>query len=84
MNPSEVRPWRRTLRTAVQTALALAVAVPGIYSAATGNSPEEATGWAAGAILLAATVARVMAVPAVDAFLSRYGLGSASRAELTE
>ncbi len=78
------RPWRRTLRTAVQAAVAFGIALPGIYSAATGNAPEAATGWVGAGIAASAALARIMAIPSVDVFLSRFGLGSASRAELTE
>lgn len=66
---------RRTIRTLIQALAAAAVATPGIYQAATGQDPALATGYAAVGIAVAAGLARVMALPAVDALLSKVGLG---------
>jgi hypothetical protein len=45
---------------------------PLIYSAATTNDADKATGWAATALGIAAAVTRVLALPAVEAFLQSY------------
>lgn len=65
-------PWRAVVRTAAQALIALAAAAPLVYSAITLQSPEVATG--AGALILGVTgaVTRVMALPAVEAFLQRF------------
>lgn len=63
---------KRWIRTALQSAVGLAVMLPGLLDA-TGLS---AAPWAAGAVAVSATVARIMAMPAVDALLARLGLDS--------
>lgn len=65
---------KRWIRTALQTAVGLAVMLPGLLDA-TGLS---AAPWAAGAVAVAAAVARVMAMPVVDQLLTRLGLGLGS------
>lgn len=64
-------PWQRTVRTAVQVALCLAVAAPLIYEAATNRDPAAATGAAGVGLGVAAAVARLMALPAVEDLLRR-------------
>lgn len=81
-------PGKATIRTAVQgflgTLLTLGVVAP-IAASIIGESlggylPESATAWiiAAAALVAAvsATVARLMAIPQVDAWLKRLGLAS--------
>ncbi|WP_404958989.1 hypothetical protein [Streptomyces sp. 147326] len=63
---------KRTVRTLVQTTVALAVALPAIVGAA--GIPEHLP-WVAGALAAAGGLARVMALPAVEALLDRVGLG---------
>lgn len=75
---------RRTLRTAVQYIVTVAVTAPLAYQAATGSNPEEATGWIGVGLGVCVAVTRVMALPSVDLMLSRIGLGSASRQELKQ
>jgi uncharacterized membrane protein HdeD (DUF308 family) len=71
--PTQVKqPWRATLRTAFAVLLALSSMAPLIYSAATNDNADQATGWAAGALGIAAAVTRVLALPAVEAFLQTY------------
>lgn len=71
--PTQVNyPWRAAARTAFQVLVALAAMLPLIYSAASGGSPEAATGWAALALAIAAGVTRVMALPTVNAFLGSW------------
>ncbi|MFC3347800.1 hypothetical protein ACFOOM_10245 [Streptomyces echinoruber] len=62
---------KRTVRTVLQTAVGLAVALPGILDAA----GLARAGWAAGAVAVAGAVARVMALPTVERLLDRLGLG---------
>jgi hypothetical protein len=57
---------KRTLRTVVQTAVGLCVLLPTVVDAA---GVPETIPWVAGALAVAAGVARVMALPAVEALL---------------
>lgn len=69
-NASQVaRPWRATVRTALQAALALALMLPLLVDAA---GLDETAPPVAGALVLAGGFARVMALPAVEAFLRRF------------
>lgn len=71
--PTQVkRPWRATARTAFAAFVALASMAPLVYSAATEHNADQATGWAALALGIASAVTRVLAVPAVEAFLQTY------------
>lgn len=75
---------RRTLRSAVQFGIGIAVAAPEAYQAATGQDPSAATGWVAIGLAACLAVTRIMAVRQVDILLSRIGLGSASATELQQ
>ncbi|MFE7122142.1 hypothetical protein ACFU99_42600 [Streptomyces sp. NPDC057654] len=57
---------KRTLRTVLQTAVGLALALPAIVDAA--GLPASLP-WVAGALAVAGGLARVMALPAVQALL---------------
>lgn len=71
--PTQVKhPWRSTARTAFQFVIGAAPLAPVIYHAATSHDPGAATGLAATALAISAGVARVMALPQVDAFLQRF------------
>ncbi|MGI5138143.1 MULTISPECIES: hypothetical protein [unclassified Streptomyces] len=61
-----------TRRTVIQTAVGIAAALPAIVHV-TGVS--EALPGVAVSLGVAAGVTRVMAIPAVEAFLDRFGLG---------
>ncbi|MEU2366516.1 hypothetical protein ABZ616_38215 [Streptomyces noursei] len=63
---------RRTIRTVMQTAVALAVAPPAIVDA---SGVPASLPWVAGALAVAGGLARVMALPAVEQLLDRVGLG---------
>lgn len=65
-------PWRATLRTVFAALVALAAMAPPIYSAATNQSPEAATGWSAVMLAITGAVTRVLALPGVDEWLARY------------
>lgn len=65
-------PWRATVRTILAIVIALAAMAPAVYTAATIQSPELATGAAATALTLAAAITRIMALPVVEAFLQRF------------
>ncbi|MFI9239735.1 hypothetical protein [Streptomyces sp. NPDC053079] len=60
---------RRTLRTLLQTAVALAVVLPAIVDAA--GIPATLP-WVAGALAAAGALTRVMAVPAVQILLPTW------------
>ncbi|MFJ9246056.1 hypothetical protein [Streptomyces sp. NPDC101776] len=60
---------KRTLRTAVQTAVGLCVLLPTVVAAA---GVSETIPWVAGALAVAAGVTRVMALPAVEALLPAW------------
>ena len=64
--------WRRTVRTIFAVLVALAAIAPLIYRAAALAEPEDATGWLAAVLGVAAAITRVMALPAVEAFLQRF------------
>jgi hypothetical protein len=82
-------PRRTAWRTAVQSALGtlvtlglvLPVAVATVGDQLSAYIPPDWIGWLMGAAAfvaaLSATVARIMAIPAVDAWLRRLGLSSA-------
>ncbi|RSS59586.1 hypothetical protein [Streptomyces sp. WAC01280] len=63
---------KRTARTVIQTAVALALALPAIVTA---SGIPAALPYVAGALAAAGGLARVMALPSVEAFLDRFGLG---------
>lgn len=63
---------KRTIRTVLQTAAALALAVPGIVAA---SGIPDTLPWVAGALVAAGGLTRVMALPTVEALLDRFGIG---------
>ncbi|MFM9576768.1 hypothetical protein ACKI1I_03575 [Streptomyces turgidiscabies] len=63
---------KRTVRTVVQGVVMFAVALPAIVTA---SGIPASLPWVAGALAVAAGLARVMAVPAVEQLLDRVGLG---------
>ncbi|MER5357056.1 hypothetical protein [Streptomyces sp. NPDC002785] len=63
---------KRTVRTVIQGAVAFAVALPAIVDA---SGVPESLPWVAGALAVAGGLARVMALPSVEAILDRVGLG---------
>lgn len=65
-------PWRATIRTILAVIIAVAAMAPVVYTAATMQSPELATGAAAATLTIAAAITRIMALPVVEAFLQRY------------
>lgn len=65
-------PWRATIRTILAVVIALASMAPVVYTAATMQSPELATGAAAAALTLAGAITRIMALPGVEAFFQRF------------
>lgn len=69
-------PWRATLRTAVAFVGGGAAAAPGIYTAVTNQSPEAATGAGLMALTVSAAITRLMAVPFVNEWLTKAGLGA--------
>lgn len=71
--PTQVKqPWRATVRTLFAALVAVASMAPLIYSAATTHNADQATGWAAGALGIAAAVTRILALPSVEVFLQAY------------
>lgn len=65
---------RTVLHGLVVALVSVLLAVPEIYQAL-GHHPAEAGGIIGGLIVVSTVVARVMAVPAVEAWLRRFGLG---------
>lgn len=63
---------KRTIRTVLQTTVALALALPAIVDA---SGVPASLPWVASALAVAGGLARVMALPAVEALLDRVGLG---------
>lgn len=69
--PTQVRrPWRTTARTLFQALVALAVLFP-LLVEQTGLTTEDAP-WLVIPLGVAAAVARIMALPQVEAFLARF------------
>ena len=68
--PTQVaRPWRATVRTAFAVIVALAAMLPLLVDAA---GVDETLPPVAGALAIAGAVTRVLALPAVEAFLARF------------
>lgn len=63
---------KRTVRTVIQGAVGFAVALPAIVTA---SGVPESLPWVAGGLAAAGGLARVMALPQVEALLDRVGLG---------
>jgi hypothetical protein len=63
---------KRSIRTVLQTGLGVAVALPAIVQA---SGIPESLPWVGGSLAVAGGAARVMALPAVEALLDRFGLG---------
>jgi len=60
-------PWKATVRTVFQFLVGLAAILPLVADDLGGAAP-----WAAAVVGVAAAVTRVMAIPAVEAFLERF------------
>lgn len=68
--PTQVqRPWRATARTAFAVIVALAAMTPLLVDAA---GLDETAGPIAGVLAIAGAITRIMALPAVEAFLARF------------
>ena len=75
--PTQVRfPWRATARTIIQTLPAVAVAVPGVVAAIEQDHPGLTGPVGVAALAASGIVTRVMALPAVNDLLTRFGLGA--------
>lgn len=75
--PTQTRyPWRATVRTGLAFVSGAAVSAPVLYTAVTNESPETATGAGLLALTVSAAITRVMAVPFVNEWLTRAGLGA--------
>lgn len=71
VQPTQVRrPWRATARTIFQGLVAFAVLLPFLVQAS-GLEPEVYP-WLAGVLAVAAAVTRIMALPQVEDFLTRF------------
>lgn len=69
-------PWRATVRTGIAFVTGAALSAPVLYTAVTNESPEAATGAGLLALTISSAVTRVMAVPFVNEWLTRAGLGA--------
>ncbi|MFF3886611.1 hypothetical protein [Streptomyces sp. NPDC001914] len=63
---------KRTVRTVIQGIVGFAVALPAIVDA---SGVPESLPWVAAGLAAAGGLARVMALPSVEAVLDRFGLG---------
>ncbi|EFL21906.1 conserved hypothetical protein [Streptomyces himastatinicus ATCC 53653] len=63
---------KRAVRTVIQGVVMFAVALPAIVNA---SGIPESLPWVAAALAIAGGLARVMALPAVELLLDRFGLG---------
>jgi hypothetical protein len=73
--------WRATARTALAFISGAALSAPVLYTAVTNQSPEAATGAGLLALSISAAVTRVMAVPCVNEWLTKAGLGAEPKGE---
>ncbi len=64
---------KRSIRTALQTLVAVALVLPAVVNA---SGIPETLPWVAGALAISGALARVMALPSVQALLSRVGLST--------
>lgn len=70
MNTTQSRhPWKATVRTILQMAVGFLVMLPQLVGAA---GIDEATPWVATSLAISAAVTRIMALPAVEEWLSRF------------
>ena len=85
MNPTQVKyPWRAALRTVLAYVVAAGIVVPAVWSIAQDTlagylSPEVVTAaaWTVGLIVaVSAFVTRVIAIPQVNAWLTKLGVGA--------
>lgn len=77
-------PWRATARTVLSFIVGAAVAAPVIYTAVTNQSPETATGAGLTALAVSAAITRLMAVPFVNEWLTKLGLGAEPKSTITK
>ncbi|AYD86214.1 hypothetical protein SEA_DAROLANDSTONE_23 [Streptomyces phage Darolandstone] len=63
---------KRTVRTVIQGIVGFAVALPAVVDA---SGVPESLPWVAAGLAAAGGLARVMALPSVEALLDRFGLG---------
>lgn len=68
MSTQTRHPWRASLRTAVAATIAAMAVIPQVVEAA----GVETVGWVAALVAVCTAVTRVMALPAVDAWLRQY------------
>lgn len=69
-SPTQVaRPWRATVRTTFAVIVALAAMLPLLVDAA---GIDETLPGVAGVLAIAGAITRVLALPAVEAFLARF------------
>lgn len=68
--PTQVRrPWRATLRTVLQALVSVCAMLPLLVGA---SGLDEQVPAVAGVLAVAAAVTRIMALPAVEAFLQQF------------
>lgn len=82
LSTQSAHPWRATVRTIFAALIALAAMAGPVYTAATNQAPEAATGWAALGLAIAGAVTRILALPQVDAWLHRFAPWLATGADL--
>lgn len=71
--PSQVKyPWRAVIRTVFAVVVSLAAGAPLLYTAATQQSVEAATGAVGTILAVSAAITRVMATPFVNDFIRSY------------
>ena len=72
LSTQSAHPWRATARTVFAALVALAAMAGPVYTAATNQSPEAASGWAALGLAIAGAVTRILALPQVDQWLHKF------------
>jgi hypothetical protein len=89
-SPTQIAyPWKATVRTVIAVVVGVAVVAPlaldVIQSELVGYLPPETLAWLAWAVGLAVaisgTVTRIMAIPLVNAWLTKLGLGATPKTD---
>lgn len=71
--PTQVRhPWKAVARTTLAVISGVALLVDPVLDAVANGDGESLGAWAVGALAVSGAVTRVLALPAVNAFLDRF------------
>lgn len=78
----QAHPWKATARTFLAVVIPLAALIPALADAITYQDAGLGGRALGGVVVIATAITRAIAVPEVDRFLAKIGLGSAPKAEM--